>query len=77
MKSRFSLIASVAVLSIFGMTETTHAYIDPGSGSIFLQVLFGGVAGVLVLAKVYWTSFRAKIGFPIRSAEGTDDHQAR
>lgn len=30
------------------------AYIDPGSGSMILQVLAGGVAAVAVTAKLYW-----------------------
>jgi len=29
-------------------------YIDPGSGSMFLQGLAAGIAGAGVLAKVYW-----------------------
>ena len=29
-------------------------YIDPGSGSLFLQALAGGVAAVGVIGKVYW-----------------------
>jgi hypothetical protein len=29
-----------------------YAYIDPGSGSLILQVLVGGVAAVAVMAKV-------------------------
>ncbi len=32
----------------------TSAYIDPGSGSMLLQVLLGGVAGVAVLARLFW-----------------------
>ncbi len=30
------------------------AYLDPGSGSMVLQVLLGGVAAVAVAAKLYW-----------------------
>ncbi len=30
------------------------AYLDPGSGSIILQVLVGGVAAAAVTAKLYW-----------------------
>jgi hypothetical protein len=29
-------------------------YIDPGSGSLLLQALAGGVAGVAVMGKLYW-----------------------
>lgn len=31
------------------------AYLDPGSGSLVLQVIIGGVLGFGVLLKVYWT----------------------
>jgi hypothetical protein len=30
------------------------AYLDPGSGSMILQVLLGGVAAIAVTAKLYW-----------------------
>lgn len=33
----------------------TYAYLDPGSGSMLLQVLLGGFAAVGVILRVYWT----------------------
>ena len=30
------------------------AYLDPGSGSMLLQLLLGGFAAVGVVAKLYW-----------------------
>ncbi len=30
------------------------AYLDPGSGSMILQILAGGLAAVAVTAKLYW-----------------------
>ena len=30
------------------------AYLDPGSGSMILQILAGGLAAVAVAAKLYW-----------------------
>ena len=30
------------------------AYLDPGSGSMILQILAGGIAAVAVTAKLYW-----------------------
>jgi hypothetical protein len=32
----------------------TPAYIDPGSGSMLLQIILGGVAAVGVTAKLTW-----------------------
>ena len=37
-----------------GLMTSPLSYIDPGSGSLFLQALAGGVAAVGVVAKVYW-----------------------
>lgn len=34
-----------------------HAYLDPGTGGIILQMLLGGAAGVMVVAKLYWHQF--------------------
>jgi hypothetical protein len=33
------------------------AYFDPGSGSMLVQVLVGGVAGLAVLARYLWDHF--------------------
>jgi hypothetical protein len=33
---------------------TVFAYLDPGSGSMMLQVIAGGLAAAAVTLKVYW-----------------------
>ena len=33
---------------------TVLAYLDPGSGSMSLQIIAGGLAAVAVTAKLYW-----------------------
>ena len=55
---RFS--ASLAVVcswaagvSLF-LTAPAQAYIDPGSGSMFLQLLLAAIAGGLWTLKIYW-----------------------
>lgn len=35
-------------------TSGAHAYLDPGTGSMILQALLGGIAGLLVVGKLYW-----------------------
>jgi len=30
------------------------AYLDPGAGSLILQLLAGGLAGLAVMGKLYW-----------------------
>jgi hypothetical protein len=47
----------------FLMTEqAVFAYLDPGTGSLFLQLLLGGVAGLAVIAKLYWRRVLSFLG---------------
>jgi hypothetical protein len=34
--------------------NSTLAYLDPGSSSVILQMLAGGIAAVAVTAKLFW-----------------------
>lgn len=36
-----------------------HAYLDPTTGSILLQGLLAGIAGVVVLLRLYWARLKA------------------
>ena len=45
----------VGVLALWLVLEVpVEAYLDPGSGSMLLQILLGGFAAVGVIAKLYW-----------------------
>ena len=35
-----------------------HAYLDPGTGSMALQMLMAGIVGGLSLAKLYWRQIK-------------------
>lgn len=35
------------------------AYLDPGSGSFVIQLLFGAIVGGLVVMRAYWSKIRA------------------
>lgn len=37
---------------------STFAYLDPGVGSLLLQAIVGGSAGVIVFVRYIWRSFR-------------------
>jgi hypothetical protein len=39
---------------ILGIAGSAHAYLDPGSGSMVVQALLAGVAGLLVALKFLW-----------------------
>jgi hypothetical protein len=44
------------------VTQTILAYLDPGSSSMILQMLLGGVAAVGVALKLYWRRFLRVLG---------------
>lgn len=39
------------------MIGTAFGYIDPGSGSLILQAIVGGVAAAVVFGKFWWRRF--------------------
>ncbi len=49
------------------------AYLDPGTGSMLLQLLLGGVAGALVVGKLYWHRFTALFGHTARVGGSPSD----
>lgn len=55
-------IVIAAILMTITPVNRAYAYLDPGSGSLFLQVLLGGIAGLLVILKLYWRRILAFLG---------------
>lgn len=39
------------------------AYIDPGTGSLILQILLGGVAGLWMIIKLFGHRIKTLLGF--------------
>ncbi len=52
------LLAALAAL----WAKPAEAYLDPGSGSMLLQLILGGFAGLVVLVKLYWRRLKALVG---------------
>jgi len=47
--------------SLLAFGQIPPAYLDPGTGSLIIQVLIGALVGGLVVAKIFWA--RTKIFF--------------
>jgi hypothetical protein len=63
-------MAMMAVGMAAGMsTSSAHAYLDPGTGSIILQLLLGGMAGLALAVRLYWHRFLSLIGLRRQVAE--------
>jgi hypothetical protein len=52
---------------------SAHAYLDPASGSILLQVLLGGLAGGVVVLKLFWHRIRGFFGGGAGGGRGDDE----
>ena len=72
-KSVRTKITSFCVLLI--ATEPAWAYLDPGTGSLILQSLIAGIAGVLVVGRLYWAKLKKflETAFSRSSAQHTVD----
>ncbi len=66
---RNSSVILLLLLAFLCRPAPALAYLDPAAGSLILQVILGGVAGLIVLLKLYWRRLRGFFGL----AEDGDD----
>ncbi|WP_173933807.1 hypothetical protein [Chelativorans sp. Marseille-P2723] len=73
----FPLMMSLLFVGI--STTGAHAYLDAGTGSMILQVLLGGLAGLAIAGKLYWHKFLTAIGVrrAVAQSEEAEDASAR
>ena len=65
------IIITICLLMFF---TDVGAYLDPGTGSMLLQVILGGVAAVGVAIKLYWHKLRVALGR--KQKKETNDEQS-
>lgn len=68
----FSATFTVAALFFATASMPAYAYLDPGTGSMILQVLLGGLAGLALAGRFYWNRLLVIIG--VRSESAAPDH---
>ncbi|MDF2811319.1 MAG: hypothetical protein K0S56_2350 [Microvirga sp.] len=56
MKHRSFLLS---LLALAALTTPAYAYLDPGTGSILLQALIGGVAASVTVVSLYYQRIKA------------------
>ncbi len=77
MDRRQKTIPTLIILGVLALAaQPAHAYLDPGSGSFFLQILLGGIAGIGVAFSLFWQ--KILIFFRLRKADTqvSDDDKA-
>lgn len=60
MKNKIIFQIVFAGLFVLAFTRPAYAYLDPGTGSMILQILLGGIAGALTFGKFYWKTLKEK-----------------
>ncbi len=73
--SSFLFAAALCSLAWLAQSGPADAYLDPGTGSIILQMVLGGVAGGLVVMRLYWA--RIKDWFALHRPGSTENTTAR
>ena len=58
--SSTSRVIGLALIGVLASTwvDTAYAYLDPGTGSILLQGLLAGFAGLAVVGRLYWSRIK-------------------
>lgn len=71
---RRKLYIAFLLAAWLGATPSAHAYVDPGSASMFFQILIGSLLGAVVAIKLYWQ--KLKSFFRRNSSESKKDSDA-
>jgi hypothetical protein len=56
------LILCAAVLFVSSLTGEVHAYLDPGTGSMAIQMVLAAIVGGLATVKIYWHRIQSLFG---------------
>lgn len=68
----------LAVALWFATSTNAFAYLDPGTGSILLQAIIGGLASGLFILRMYWRKIKSlfRVGKAAHGPQGEDSsHQ--
>lgn len=72
MPKSISRLVFFAVLAL-AFAQDALAYFDPASGSLVLQMILGGIAGVALMVRIYWHKLLGLFG--VQTADTTDDEE--
>lgn len=54
-------------------SESVHAYIDPGTGSLIIQILIASAVGAAFLIKIFWGKVKAFLNNLFSKTKNGDD----
>jgi len=75
-------LKSVALISLLciAISKTAYAYVDPGSGSLLIQLLIAMSVGVMFYFRTIRDKLKKLVGFgkgPSGGSEDADDRESR
>ena len=56
MKKNISIIFYTFIF--ISLTNQAHAYLDPGTGSMIIQIVIAGTVGALFTIKTFWSQIK-------------------
>ncbi len=56
-----SLLFTVFIFLVM-CSQPAYAYLDTNTGSMILATIMGGIGGLVVLVKIFWSRIRETIG---------------
>lgn len=59
--NRFRIVIFLVILFCASLIRPVYAYLDPGTGSFFLQMLLAGLLGALFFLKSFWRAIFRRI----------------
>lgn len=63
----------LVALFILASPDTAHAYLDPGTGSYFLQILLAALLGAAFAVKSFWRNIKSYIANLFSNRGSTED----
>ena len=69
-------IVALCFIFVFMVPSPSFAYLDPGSGSMLLQLILGGVAGLVVVFKLYWGRCLSFLGIRKKSNDANETSES-
>ena len=73
MNTQRYLIAFFLFALFVAWPRQAHAYLDPASGSMLLQLLLGGMAGLALVFKLFWHKIQAFFGIEVPDDDESSD----
>ena len=61
MRADLPFLGGMTAIAVTFPLADAYAYLDPGTGSFVLQMLLGGIAGIMVVARLYWEKAKLAI----------------